>query len=136
MLQTADIMSTIAILQIGYALVGCLFNLFSIARVRLGRPPLSATNPYFGIVIMAAVAAVSLSQAIFAGIPYLVGWSFLVAFIGSGPVTAHFRAIRHGQNLDSYASPTAAFLAFAINAIGVVLGCIGIALSLGKLVGL
>jgi hypothetical protein len=129
----SDLMNIVVDLQILYALTGAIYNIVSIVRVRLGRRSLSATNPYLGIIIMAAVAAVTLSQPYLHGAIYLVGWSFLVVFIGLGPVTAHFKAIRQADSLHLYASPLAAYLAFGINALGVTFGCIGIVMAFSGL---
>ncbi len=123
-------MSLVVILQLLYALVGAIYNTVSIVRVRLGRAPLSATNPVKGMAIMALVAGVSLSQPYFHGVIYIIGWLALAVFIGGGPVAAHYKAISRRQNLHLYSSLTAAYLAFSINAVGVALGCLGIVLTL------
>ena len=125
-------MSIIIVLQILYAVIGAAYNGISIARVQRGGAPLSTTNPLKGAVIMATVVAVTLTQPYFHGVPYVIGWSVLIVFLGRGPVAAHFKAIRHHQNLDLYASPTAAYFAFLINAFGVVVGCIGVLITVAN----
>ena len=69
-------MNTVVALQFAYALTGSLYNFFSIARLKSGQTPLSATNPFKGVVIMAAVAGVTLTQPYLNGIPYTIGWLF------------------------------------------------------------
>jgi hypothetical protein len=128
-------MSIVVALQFAYALIGTVYNVHSIARIKTGRAPLSATNPYKGVAIMAAVAGVTLSQPYLHGVPYILGWLFLIVFLGRGPVTNHFRAIRSGQNLELYSSRGAAFTAFAINAFGVAVGCLGVALIIADILG-
>ncbi len=128
-------MSAVVVLQIFYALVGTAYNALSIARVKRGRTPLSATNPVKGLVIMAVVAGVTLTQPYFQGAIYLIGWSMLLWYLGRGAVAAHFKAIRHHQNLHLYASLPAAYLAFLINGFGLVMGAIGILLTLAGLLG-
>jgi len=127
-------MSIIVVLQILYALLGAAYNGISIARVQRGGAPLSATNPMKGAVIMAVVVAVTLTQPYFQGAVYVIGWSVLIVFLGRGPVAAHFKAIRHGQNLDSYASRSAAYFAFIINAFGITIGCIGVLITVAKFI--
>jgi hypothetical protein len=126
-------MNIIPDLQILYALIGAAYNIFSIARVRLGRVPLSATNPNFGLVVMAVVAAITLSQPYFDGWVYLLGWAGLVVMLARGPVTAHFKAISQGRKIEQYSSPQAAWLAFLINLFGLIMGCIGIVLTIAGL---
>ena len=77
-------MSTVVVLQILYALVGTAYNVISIARVKRGHAPLSATNPVKGLIIMAVVTGVSLTQPYFQGIIYLTGWSMLIWDLGRG----------------------------------------------------
>lgn len=122
-------LSVIVELQILYALVGSAYNLVSIVRVRRGRKPLSATNPMFGMVIMAVVAGVTLSQPYLGGLIYGIGWSILVVMLAKGPVTSHFKAIISGHNLAQYSSWMAAFLAFSINLFGLIAGCIGVVMT-------
>ena len=129
-------MSIIITLQLLYALVGAGYNVVSIARRWRGRPPLSATNPWRGMLIMALVAGVTLSHVALHGAIYLIGWVGLAVFLFRGPVMAHFAAISRGQNLHLYASPVAAFLAFAINAFGVAVGCVGVVLVAIRFAGL
>ncbi len=124
-------MNTVVALQFAYALTGSLYNFISIARLKSGRTPLSATNPFKGVVIMAAVAGVTLTQPYLNGIPYTIGWLFLIVFLGRGAVANHFRAIRHGRDLHLYSSRTAAHGAFLINAFGLTAGAIGIVLMIG-----
>ncbi|MDA1097649.1 MAG: hypothetical protein O2967_01590 [Proteobacteria bacterium] len=126
-------MSTVIILQILYALVGAAYNAVSIARVRRGRAPLSATNPVKGLVIMAVVAGVTLTQPYVQGAIYIIGWLVLIWYLGRGAVAAHFKAISSRQNLHLYASLPAAYLAFLINGFGVVVGGIGVLSMLGTL---
>lgn len=128
-----DAMNIIPDLQILYALIGAAYNIFSIARVRLGRVPLSATNPNFGLVVMAVVAAITLSQPYFDGWVYLLGWAGLVVMLARGPVTAHFKAISQGRKIEQYSSSQAAWLAFLINLFGLIMGCIGIVLTIAGL---
>jgi hypothetical protein len=81
-------------------------------------------------VIMATVVAVTLTQSYFQGAIYVISWSVLIVFLGRRPVAVHFRAISGRQNLDLYASPAAAYLAFIVNAFGIVVGCIGILITI------
>ncbi len=126
-------MGVVISLQIVYALVGAAYNVVSIARVKSGRVPLSATNPLKGLAIMAVVAGVTLTQPYSQGAIYVIGWSMLIWYLGRGAVAAHFKAIRRRQNLHQYASLPAAYLAFVINGFGITMGCIGILMTLGNL---
>ena len=123
-------MNIVVGLQFAYALIGALYNCLSIARMKTGRAPLSATNPFKGVAIMAAVAGVTLTQPYLNGAAFVLGWLFLMVFLGRGPVATHFRAIRHGRNLHLYASRTAAYAAFLINAFGLAFGGIGVVLTI------
>ena len=126
-------MNIVTDLQILYALIGASYNLLSIVRMRLGQAPLSATNPMFGMMIMAVVAVITLSQPYLNGSAYLLGWAGLVVMLARGPVTAHFMAISRGRNIEQYSSPLAAWLAFLINLFGLIMGAIGIVMTVAVL---
>jgi len=128
------VLSIIVELQLLYAFVGSAYNIVSILRVRLGRAPLSATNPRFGMVIVAIVAGVTLSQPYLGGLIYGIGWAVLVVMLAKGPVTSHFKAITAGHKLEHYSSWMAAFLAFSINLFGLIVGCIGVVLTAANLI--
>lgn len=93
-------MGVVISLQILYALVGAAYNVVSIARVKSGWVPLSATNPLERVAIMAVVAGVTLTQSYFQGAIYITGWSMLIWYLGRGAVAAHFKAIGHRLNVS------------------------------------
>lgn len=105
--------------QAFYFVIALGYNVVSWLRVRAGRPPLSATSPKMGLLVMSLYGS-WLIPGRAASLPlYRLLMAVAVVYLGYGGILRHIR--NRFSNPDLYSSTLAWAAAIGINSFGLVL---------------